>query len=113
MLTYHLVPSAVWAAVPAGDPLRPASLDVDGFVHCTTGSDEMIATANRHYRDDPRPFIVLTIDLGRATAPWRYDTTDPADTRYPHVYGELPRDAIVRVEPIVRAPDGSFISIGD
>jgi uncharacterized protein (DUF952 family) len=110
MLTCHLVPAAVWAALADDAPLRPASLDDEGFVHCTTGADEMVATANRHYRADPRAFVVLTVDLARVTAPWRYDS---ADTRYPHVYGELPRDAIVRAEPIQRAADGAFVAIGD
>jgi uncharacterized protein (DUF952 family) len=110
MLTYHLVPTEVWSALADDAPLRPSSLEAEGFVHCTTGADEMVATANRHYRDDPRPFVVLTVDLSRVTAPWRYDS---ADTRYPHVYGELPRLAIVRAEPIRRTADGTFVAIGD
>ena len=33
------------------------------------GSGELIATANRYYRDDPRAYVVLTIDLDVVDAP--------------------------------------------
>ncbi|HTC86459.1 MAG TPA: DUF952 domain-containing protein [Candidatus Acidoferrum sp.] len=110
MLTYHLTSAEDWAGLAPGSAIRPPSLAGEGFIHCTTGADEMVATANRHYREDPRAFIVLTVDLDRVPAPWRYDSPD---TRYPHVYGELPRDAIVRARPIARASDGSFLPFED
>ncbi len=108
MLTYHLTPAGDWASLGPTEPVRPASLAIEGFVHCTTGAHEMVATANRHYRTDPREFIVLTVDLDEVGAPWRYDTADPADTRYPHIYGEIPRVAVLGAYPIARAADGSF-----
>ena len=37
-------------------PVRHPS-DDEGFIHCTDGADELVATANRHYREDPRPFV--------------------------------------------------------
>ena len=43
--------------------VRAPSLEAESFIHCTDGAAAMIATANRHYREDPRPFVVLTIDL--------------------------------------------------
>ena len=53
-------------------PARPRTRE-DGFVHCTDGDEAMVAVANRFYRDDPRPFLLLTLDLERTGSPWRFD----------------------------------------
>jgi uncharacterized protein (DUF952 family) len=67
----------------------------------------MCDTANRHYRDDPRPFLVLTVDLDAAGSPWQID--EPG-APYPHVYGSIDRAAILDVRPMPRDPDGTFRS---
>jgi uncharacterized protein (DUF952 family) len=104
--TYHLVPAESWTSAHPGRPYAAASLDLEGFVHCTDGMTEMVATANRHYRDDPRPFLVLTVDLDATGSPWRIE-----DERgiYPHVFGPIERAAILRVVPAPRAADGEFL----
>ena len=104
--TYHLVPGEIWASSDVGGPYKAASLDVEGFVHCTDGMTEMVATANRHYRDDRRPFLVLTVDLDATGSPWRFE-----DDRaiYPHVFGPIARAAILRVVRAPRAGDGEFL----
>jgi uncharacterized protein (DUF952 family) len=72
-LTYHLVPAEWWASADATRPYQAPSLTVEGFTHCTDGATELVATANRHLLADPRPYLVLTIDLDRVGSPWRYD----------------------------------------
>ncbi len=104
-LTFHLVPAETWAGLPPDADYRPASLESEGFVHCTDGAAELVATADRHYRTDPRSFVVLTIDLDAVAAPWRFD----GDTRFPHIYGPVPRASVVTVGSIQRAPDGRFV----
>jgi uncharacterized protein (DUF952 family) len=105
-LTYHLTPADWWAAAPPDAPLTAPSLDDEGFIHCTDGAAAMVATANRHYREDPRAFVVLTVDLDRVGSPWRID--DPAGI-YPHIHGPIDRVSIVDVRPAARARDGEFI----
>jgi uncharacterized protein (DUF952 family) len=104
--TYHLTPAAWWNATDPSAPLGAPSLDTEGFIHCTTGAAEMVATANRHYRDDARDFVVLTVDLDRLTSPWRAD--DPGGI-YPHVFGPIDRAAIVDVRPMPRDAEGLFL----
>ena len=103
--TFHIVPEAVFDALDAREPYRHASLDAEGFIHCTDDAENMRDTANRHYRDDPRAFLVLTIDLDAAGSPWRIDE---AGSPYPHVYGPVARDAILAVAHMPRDADGRF-----
>lgn len=105
-ITYHLTPLEWWEAAPSDEPLTAPSLAREGFIHCTDGADEMVATANRHYRDDPRPFVILAIDLDHVGSPWRIDDQDGI---YPHIHGPIDRAAIVAVVPAPRASDGRFL----
>ena len=106
-LTYHLSPRARWEAADPDAPLRAPSLDTEGFIHCTDGAVEMVATANRHYASDPGEFVVLTVDLDRITCPWRVE--DPSQI-YPHIFGPIDRAGIVRVVPAPRDEDGRFLA---
>jgi uncharacterized protein (DUF952 family) len=106
-LTYHLTPVEWWEASPIEGPLTSPSLADEGFIHCTDGAAAMVATANRHYRDDPRAFVILTLDLDRVGSPWRID--DPGGI-YPHIHGPINRASIVDVRPAPRALDGEFLA---
>lgn len=107
--TFHLVPAAVWAAADPTSAYLAASLATEGFVHCTDGAVELLATANRHYRLDRRPFLVLSLDLDLIQAPW---TVEDAAGIYPHIHGPVDRQAIVTMAPLMRADDGKFLAIG-
>ena len=107
--TYHLTPAEWWAAADPASPLGAPSLASEGFIHCTDGAEEMVATANRHYAEDPRDFVVLTIDLKRVTSAW---TVDDPGRIYPHVHGPIDRAAIVKVVPAPRDGSGAFLPFG-
>jgi uncharacterized protein (DUF952 family) len=106
--TYHLVPDEEWTAADPASPYRAASLATERFIHCTDGDEALIATANRHYRDDRRPFLALTIDLDTAGSPW---SVEDAAGLYPHVFGPIERSAIVAVARLARTADGAFIGL--
>jgi uncharacterized protein (DUF952 family) len=105
--TYHLVPADAWAVSDVERPYAAASLAVEGFIHCTDGPAEMVQTANRHYRDVPGDFLVLTVDLDASGSPWRIED---AGGIYPHIFGPIERAAIVRVVPAPRDRAGRFLA---
>jgi len=107
-ISYHLVAVDEWASQPKGADYVPAAFDADGFIHCTDGAANLIDTANRYYRDDPGEFVALVIDLSKVRADVRYED----DARiYPHIYGPLNRDAIVRVAVVQRDASGTFVAV--
>ena len=77
-------------------------------MHCTDGDEAMVATANRFYRADPQPFLLLTLDLDRTGSPWRFD--DPSGI-YPHVYGPIDPTSVLEVRRFRRQADGAFTEI--
>jgi uncharacterized protein (DUF952 family) len=104
--TFHLVPAEAWVAADPDRPYAAASLIDEGFIHCTDGMTEMVATANRHYRSVAGAFLILTVDLDAVGSPWRIED-DPGI--YPHVHGTIDRAAVIRVVPAPRADDGEFL----
>jgi uncharacterized protein (DUF952 family) len=107
--TLHLVPEATWEAHDPSVPYLPTAYATDGFVHCTDGDEAMVTVANRFYRDDPRQFLLLTLDLERTGSPWRLD--DPAGI-YPHVYGPIDPGCVMEVRRMLRDAGGTFTGIG-
>jgi uncharacterized protein (DUF952 family) len=105
--TFHLVARDWWDATDPTADLGASSLADEGFIHCTDGAANMVETANRHYRDDPRAFLVLTIDLDAITSTWRVD--DPAGI-YPHIFGPIDRVAILAAVDAPRDPAGTFLA---
>ena len=107
--TYHLVPEATWTAADRSPPYAAASLADEGFIHCTDGVDELIATANRHYRSDPRAFVAVTLDLDLVGSPW---TVEDERGIYPHVHGPIDQAAIGAVNTVERDDTGTFLGLG-
>lgn len=114
--TFHLSPSDAWAAAVAafadGRAYEAPSLATEGFIHCTDGVDALGATFDRYYAADERAFVALTVDLDALDAlgvAWRYDV---ADSPYPHIYGSIPRSAIVDVRSVRRSAAGRFDGLG-
>ena len=103
--TYHLVPAEVWEAQRKGGHYRPEAFASEGFVHCTDGLDHLLVPANAYYRDDPRAYLALEIDLDAVAAPARFDD---AARRYPHIYGPVDVAAVRRVLRAARSEDGTF-----
>ena len=108
MITFHLVARDVWEAQRSRDVYEPEAFAADGFVHCTDGEREVIDTANRYYRDDPRSYVVLTLDVEALASEVKYE--DPAHI-FPHVYGPIETAAVRDVRDVRRDADGTFLSL--
>jgi uncharacterized protein (DUF952 family) len=108
--TYHLALLDEWLASEGSETYAPGAFEVEGFIHCTDGEAELVATANRYFSQDPRTFVVLEIDLDRVDVFVHYE--DP-DRIYPHIYGRLPRNAVVAVHPVLRDAEGRFVGFGE
>jgi uncharacterized protein (DUF952 family) len=100
----HLTEQASWdAARRTGTyamSTRGRTLGEVGFIHCSL-RHQLRPTGERIYGDHPDPdaLVVLVIDSDRLTVPVRYEAVEPGTEEFPHVYGPLPVDAVVAVEP--------------
>lgn len=92
----HITTPDGWAAARRTGEVRPASLDGEGFVHCST-RDQLAGTLARHFPGDG-PLVGLVLDPARlGGAELRWEESRPGES-YPHVYGPLPVAAVTAVE---------------
>lgn len=107
MLAYHVTPAEeLDLSLPS---YVPAAFAREGFIHATRRREHLHEVANRYYQSDKRPYLVMTIELDRVPSMWRYDA--PHD-EYPHIYGPIPKEAIVEVAPMPRDSEGKFLPPG-
>ncbi|KFF94915.1 hypothetical protein IQ62_44780 [Streptomyces scabiei] len=117
-MIYHVVSLDAWHARP-GRPYTPASLPEDGFVHCSPDEATTLAVVNAFYRDAPKPLHVLVLDEERLDARVEFEAAAPApppgvgaDVLFPHVFGPIDRDAVVRVLEIRWDEEGRAAGLG-
>src|SRR6266516_2734044 len=109
-MLYHLALVSDWQAALAAGSYRVstlgASLESVGFVH-TSFTHQVAGVAERFYADVREPLVLLGIDEGRLTSPWRVDPVPGSADGFPHVYGPVDVRAVVAVTAVHRAADGT------
>lgn len=100
MPVFRICSAADWAQTQRDGQLARTALDRrDGFIHLSTAA-QVAETLARHFagRDD---LLLLTIDVGPLGDTLRFEPVPGREDAMPHVYGDVPRGAIVRAQSLV------------
>lgn len=101
-MIYHLVWKSAWDAQGEEDQYRAASLETEGFIHCTGNLGVLAEVADAFFGGEPaEPLLRLTIDPGKVAAEIR-EEDDGAGRLFPHVYGPIEKSAVVSVATMAR-----------
>jgi uncharacterized protein (DUF952 family) len=106
-MIFHLCLPQDWEKSQVRGEYRPDSLAQEGFIHCSK-SDQIIEVANRYYTGVP-VMVELTIDPEKLSSEIRWEIS--AQVFYPHVYGPINLEAVVKVSEIRPEPDGVYRTI--
>jgi uncharacterized protein (DUF952 family) len=102
---YHIIPRSTWN--PASrEPYRADSLATEGFIHCSN-RDQVARVANLFFADQAE-LEVLCLDADLLGDLVR-DEDPGVGERFPHVYGPIPREAILEVQPLHRDASNHWI----
>lgn len=93
MLIYHIVLPEDWRAFDT-ELYRARSLETEGFIHCSF-ADQLDGVIKRYYKG-VKKLVVLEIESDRLMSRVLRETSTNNEI-YPHIYGPINRDAIVRV----------------
>ena len=106
-LIYHITTRLAWAAAQETGAYRADSLASQGFIHCST-SDQVVRVANAFYRGQSG-LVLLEIDSSVLKPDVRWEPgTDKADELFPHIYGVIDVDAVLRVLDFPAEAQGTF-----
>jgi uncharacterized protein (DUF952 family) len=105
----HISTRDEWAADRELGEIRRDSLTEVGFVHCSDpGSVHLPANLFYAGRTD---LVLLVVDPAKVTAPVRWEPGEPEHPTgvwFPHVYGPIEVEAVVRVVDFPLSDDGTF-----
>lgn len=96
-MLYHLVRPADWARLGSDDTYAPDAYATEGFLHLSTET-QVPGVLSRYYRGVPR-VLKLHLDESRFSSELKFEPST-GGALFPHLYGPLNRDAIVRIEEI-------------
>ena len=112
---YHIIPLTNWETAQQRGDYRPASLEHEDFIHCST--DVQAAPVANAFYSGQTGLVLLVIDPERLSAKLQWDLPAhpapekaPAELRgkFPHIYGPLNLDAVVDVLDFAPDQNGIF-----
>ena len=96
-MIHKICPRSVWLAAEEAGVFEGLETDIeDGFIHLST-TPQVAGTLERHFAGQT-DLLLVDIDP-ELLEDLRWEPSSRGDL-YPHLYGPLPLDAVVRVEPI-------------
>lgn len=102
----HITTRAAWETAVAHPPYTADSLDSEGFIHCSTPA-QAVGTANLLFAGQTG-LVLLVIDPARLDAELIYEDLYDIGEAFPHIYGPLNLDAVVRVVDFPSDANGRF-----
>ena len=102
----HICPQADWDAGKAAGAYTAASLETEGFIHCST-TEQVLGVANNIFVGQT-DLVLLVIETERLTEKLVYEDTYNHGSEFPHVYGPINLDAVVDVVAFPAGADGLF-----
>ncbi len=113
-MIYHITSLAAWNQARQRGDYRADSLETEGFIHCST--DEQVIPVTEKYYSGQAGLILLVIEPKRLTSDLKWEPPAegapppgvPEGSLFPHVYGPINLEAVVRVFDLQSQPDGKY-----
>ncbi len=109
----HITSHDAWQSAQSSGAYRHASLESEGFIHTSTAK-QVLAVAEAFYRGQGG-LVLLVIDEARVQPEVRWEAPAGAPApgisagdMFPHIYGPLNLDAVVRVVDLAPDAGGKF-----
>jgi uncharacterized protein (DUF952 family) len=113
-MIYHITSRTAWDKARQRGDYRTDSLETEGFIHCST--DEQVIPVTEKYYKGQHSLLLLVIEPERLTSDLKWEPPAegapppgvPEGSLFPHVYGPINLEAVVRVFDLQSQPDGKY-----
>lgn len=102
----HITPATEWEKAKKQGAYTAPSLDKAGFIHCSL-NHQIPPVANYNFKGQ-RGLLILVIDESKLNSKVKYEDLYNEGQDYPHIYGPLNLDAVVKTVPFPPKTDGTF-----
>lgn len=95
---YKIITSLEWQAAKKQGVYKGSALDqADGYIHCSTA--EQIPETLKNFFKDEVDLVLLCVDSARIEQHLKWEKSGSGKI-YPHIYGPLPINAVIKQEKI-------------
>lgn len=113
-MIYHITSWNDWQDAQATRQYRAASLETEGFIHCSTRS-QVLPVAQNFYKGQSG-LLVLVIDPAQLSSDLKWEPPSggtpppgvPKGELFPHVYGPINPHAVIDVVKLEQDSQGKF-----
>ena len=113
-MIYHLTSRQAWQEAQRRGEYRVESLESEGFIHCSTEA-QILPVAENFYQGQSG-ILLLKIDPSLLSSELRWEAPSggvpppgvPEGDLFPHIYGPINLDAILKVYDLESNPDGNY-----
>ena len=113
-MIYHITSRTEWGNARQRGEYRAPSLETEGFIHCST-SAQVVPVAQNFYRGKSE-LLLLFIDETLLSSSLRWEPPAggtpppgvPEGDPFPHIYGPINLNAVVRAVDLETGPDGHY-----
>ena len=106
-LIYHITKNKTWLKAKAQNIYDFCTLKSDGFIHAST-SKQYLEVANRIFKNETEDLVLLAIDENLVQQKIVYENLEGGAEQYPHIYGPLNLDAVIKVYELKKNKRGIF-----
>lgn len=107
MIITHFTPRVYWQRTTETGVYVHPSLEQQGFIHCST-QEQVVPVAN-FIAKDWKDLVLLWIDEDKVASKIVYENLEGGDKLFPHIYGSLNIDAVIKVSDFVQSEEGEYV----
>jgi uncharacterized protein (DUF952 family) len=104
---YHITSENEWIEALAVGEYRSKDFETEAFIHCSY-VHQLEEVAGRLF-GGRKDLVLLVVDPSKLSCRIVDESLQGGGELYPHVYGPLPLDAVIKVLPLPSKHDGSFV----
>jgi uncharacterized protein (DUF952 family) len=113
-LIFHITSRTAWKDAQKRGDYRAESLETEGFIHCSTSS-QVLPVADNFYQGK-NGLILLAIEPALLSSALKWEPPSggtpppsvPDGELFPHIYGPVNLNAVIKVVNLESKPDGTF-----
>lgn len=113
-MIFHITSQTAWDEAQQRGDYRTESLSTEGFIHCSTLS-QVLPVADNYYKGQSG-LVLLVIEPTLLSSQLKWEPPSggapppgvPMGDQFPHVYGPINLDAVVKAVALTSKPDGTF-----
>lgn len=95
---YHITSTPEWNLAQSQGEYEPQAFAAEGFIHCSHA--RQLETVMKRFFKGQKDLVVLEINSAALPCDVIEENLEGGTELYPHVYGKLPLETVVKAHPI-------------